>query len=430
MSGINITFGEEEIKEMNKRLQLRGTKSKYVQLHDRLYLGHVWLPTKNLSIWDDPPVRHDNLLGAIVGAIYNYKELSPGACSDLKVILEGYAKMGPEIFQHVDGDYSVIIKDITKDTLNIYTDPLATKPLYIRKMPFGISSEIKPLQNLAETTLDMIYFSAIAKWGFCLDTRTPFNEIFKIPPGCHFNIDLKTGGIGATEHIKLKPQKTDIAEALRQSVKHRLVSDAPVALLLSGGLSSTILYYLLRKMTDELAIFHVENDEEEYLNYINFRPQDKIKKLVLDQNKACLKSALYDNEGPADMGAMIPISLLAQELGRQGYPVCLSGHGADALFGHHQRADIFYQMVYHDLPQLDKFMANHKIELRMPFLANQVIEGALAMDYDQRVNREGLRQAFAKDIPIGIYNREKQTLQPYSDHTSQTLIQMYKDLYK
>ena len=46
-----------------------------------------------------------------------------------------------------------------------------------------------------------------------------------------------------------------------------MVSDVPISLLMSGGLDSTIIYYLMREFTDNITIFHIDNDEAEYYSF-------------------------------------------------------------------------------------------------------------------------------------------------------------------
>lgn len=438
MCGINLTFGEDEIRQMNRALWHRGYRLNHKKLKNNLYLGHVRLPIQGLDPINDHPITDGRYTTAMVGEIFNYKELDPTANSDLPVFLKYYKEEGVDCFKRFDGFWSIIIYDAHTRETHAFTDFLAKKPLYIRREPFpAISSEIKALSLLGKNTFDETYFSAVAKWGYCPEGRTPFNEIIKIPAGAHVIID-RWGEITHTIYTELKPRKTSI-NCLRKAVKNRIVSDVPISILMSGGLDSTIIYYLMREFVDEMTIFHIDNKEAEYLNYIDFRPGDKVIELSLGKGNTNfdMDQVLYYNEGPVDLGSMIPQYLLSEAIRKQGFNVCLSGDGADELFGGYKRindydsqySDIFHELVFYHLPRLDKLMMANTVELRCPFLARGVLEYAMALPYEQRLNKIALKQAFRGVVPKEIIERKKQPLR-YRVDWRHDLIESYRDLMK
>jgi len=422
---------------MNETLRHRGIRSSYKKLNDNdLYLGHTRLPIQGVDKRYDQPSVYGNYTAAMVGELFNFRAMDPSARTDLSVLMDQYSMNGSNVFMNFDGFWSVIIYNEFTGYTDIFTDHLAKKPLYYRTDLCAFASEIKALTVLGENTFDKTYFSAVAKWGYCPEDRTPFSEIKKLPGGAHIQLNSMGYVINSKSYLSLLPSPSASLELIMEdAVRNRLVSDVPVSLLMSGGLDSTIIYYLMRKHTDSMTIFHIDNDEAEYLNYIDFRPQDKLISLSIDDTLYDTDEVLWHNDGPVDLGSLMPQYLLAKEIKKHGFNVCLSGDGADELFGGYKRiteydsqySDIFHELAYYHLPRLDKMMMAHTIELRSPFLAHYVIEHALSMKYEDRINKIGLKEAFKHIVPEEIVNRKKKPLR-YRTDWRHDLIKQYKDL--
>jgi len=440
MCGINLCYGEENAKKMNAAIGHRGIRSRVQNLFGDLYLGHVRLPIQGLNKSNDHPVAYKNYIGAFVGEIYNYKELCEGIySSDLPVLLEEFSKYGERAFHAFDGSWAAIIYNDDAYEVEVFSDYLSKKPLYIRTDTFGISSEIKALLELGKVSFDKTYFAAVAKWGYCPEGLTPFNEIKKLPYGSRLVYSANDAYLKMARQTEfLNPHPGRFLTRFTQSVKNRTVADVPISLLMSGGLDSTILYYVLKEISaDPLTIFHVENDEDHYLNFIDFRPQDKIIKVSIKDSEYVLNDVLWANDGPVDLGSMIPQYLLSREISKNNITVCLSGDGADELFGGYQRAreydsqysDIYHELIYYHLPRLDKMMFAHKVELRCPFLSKDIIEFAMSLPYEQRTQKEFLKQQFQSIIPKEIIDRPKKALRyKHSQEWRLSLIRAYQQL--
>jgi len=384
-------------------------------------IGHVRLPIQGLSPKYSSPYKYKNLVGAFVGEIFNFRDLHCCAESDIQVLMEGFSELGENCFKQFDGFWSVAIYDKKTKELHIFTDDLAKKPLYIRfyQGAVYIASEIKALatNSLPKPTIDEIYMSGARKWGYVVDGRTPFNEIKKIPAGLHIIFPFKKPPIARPLHFIKPSSKFHIFNGLRKAVKNRLVSDVPVSLLLSGGLDSTIIFTIMTEYTENFTIYHVDNEEEEFLNYLRIPPGVSVKKLLLGENVP-IQEILFWNETPVDLGSVIPQYRLSRAIKEDGMHVAISGDGADELFGGYRRAseydsqwsDLFHEVVEYHLPRLDKLMMANTIELRSPFLSRSVIEGALSLPWPERRNKEYLKQLFQYVVPREILDRKKKPL--------------------
>jgi asparagine synthase (glutamine-hydrolysing) len=292
---------------------------------------------------------------------------------------------------------------------------------------------------LDKVTADELYFSSVAKWGYCNENRTPFKEICKIPANTCMSIEAGFTPTFYQYTEPLKPVVKPFKEAIVKAVERRMISDIPVALLCSGGLDSTIILKLVQGMTDNYKVFTVPNGTDaEYICYLQI-PDEKL--VTLDLKEYDMNQVLGWNEGPVDLGSVFPQYALSEAIWKEGYNVVLSGDGADELFGGYGRArkydsqysDIFHELVFYHLPRLDKLMMKNTIELRCPYLSRDVIQGALSVVRPQRTEKQYLKNLFMDIVPKEILERKKEPLKTdiIRDHESrnrQLLIRTYRDM--
>lgn len=436
MCGINISFGQDEVRRMNECLSHRGIRGKEVEVFPGVILGHVRLPIQGLGEEFDQPMQMDNLVGAFVGEVFNFRQFDPEAQTDLPVIMDQLCKFGTSALKKFDGFFSITVIDRTAKLIHLYTDFLSKKPLYRRVDKLGVSSEITPLLELGPTTPNETYFAAVRKWGYSPNLETPHREIVQISPGTHMVLDEKGIVQFTGVYDRLRPDNQNVHNALVRSVKNRMVSDVPISLLMSGGLDSTIIYYIMRELTEEINIFHVDNDEAEYLDYIDFRPGDKIHTVSLTDQEYNLEDIIWHNNCPVDLGSMIPQMLLSREIHKHDFKVCLSGDGADELFGGYKRAmeydsqasDINHELVHYHLPRLDRMMMANTVELRCPFLSRDVIQAAMALPWASRTCKQVLKEAFRGIVPGEILGRVKKPLRFQGKKKFGEHIELFKEM--
>ena len=131
-----------------------------------------------------------------------------------------------------------------------------------------------------------------------------------------------------------------------------------------------------------------------------------------------LSTVLYYNEGPADLGSMIPQYMMSKNLDAAKTPVLLTGDGADECFLGYSRAqeydsryyDVFSELVYYHIPRLDKLSSAFTFELRSPFLSTKLVETALWLKYEESKGKQVLKDSFKDIVPKEIIERKKQPL--------------------
>jgi len=412
--------------DMQKSISHRGFTEHIVDIGGKSF-GHVRLPVIDLSNKSRQPMHNDNWLMLFVGEIYDYKG-KWGNCfkSDSLALFDLWQEVGSKLFQHIDGMYSCLFYDKKNDEIHIITHFLNKKPLYCyidqEEKISAISSEIKSLQQNFFVNRDNIYLQDLYFNRMVSSDRTPWEEIKMFLPNSHYII--KGGRVKQRKDlVHLKPSGGDIRDALIKSVNNRLNSDIPVSVLLSGGIDSSIIAWIIEKELHRRGVkyFYIENKEDKYIQYISGLLEIEVQKIKLNQNAA--KTAYYFNETPQDLGSVVPQYLLSREIAKEGINVCLSGDGADELFGgysrmRHGQKSIYHDTFYHDVfieipfyhsPRLDKTMMANTIELRSPFLSKNMVEIGMFLNRKFRTDKKILRDTFISDMPL-IMKREKKPL--------------------
>jgi len=298
----------------------------------------------------------------------------------------------------------------------IVTDFLSTIPYYIHLDSLEVSSLIRDLCFLSgyKYTIDELFFSSVCKWGYRPADNTFFNEIKKIPANSCWIIDRSTNKIDKDpDYFPYVPRSIiRIRREIEESVEKN-IPEGIFGLLCSGGLDSSIIYKLVERITHNFILFHINNDEENFLRLLEIPSDIEVIKLRLEEQD--IREVLYYNESPVDLGSVLPQYALACAMEGYGIRVVLSGDGADELFGGYKRianydsqySDVFDELVYYHLPRLYKQMGSKGIKLRCPYLSKSVIECALGLPYRERIFKRHLKKVFSDLIPVEIIQREK-----------------------
>lgn len=228
----------------------------------------------------------------------------------------------------------------------------------------------------------------------------------------------------------------DLAGLLRESIHLRLSADAPVCVLASGGLDSSIILTLAREARPDVVAYAAVHDErsEDLAAARRFCAELGVplrEVPVSGVDAAAAREALRAIEIATK--AQIEIAVLcvplAARLAADGFKACLTGEGADELFGGYGNMCIQAarggDALWRDIrvAQLEKmgrgnfvrcnkaFMARG-VEARLPFLSPPIVELALSLGKADCPPGKGLlKAAFGGMIPSWIIKRQKDTFQ-------------------
>lgn len=404
--------------ETEMALALRAIKSRGIDDRRGIWLGnvgigHVRLPIRGLGAEYDQPfvLEGHKLVGAVVGEIFGTTWEN-----DSLYVLDLLHTQGPDALAKHDGFWSIVMHYPETNKTYILVDHLGIKPLYYHTMKGIVASELRAIEAVDKhMTLNPLYLSNVLKWGYDPTYRTPYQEVIRMEAGCLYAFD-GSRLTGIQKYFPLPPMNYDLRAEIEEATNRRLTSDVPLAALCSGGLDSTIVSLLAAKYSPNLTVFHIENDEAEFVEAIDWPSNVTLKKLHLTTSQ--LDSALVATEEPVDLGSVLPQYLLGKAVKNAGFKVVLTGDGADELFGGYTRAreydsqwsDIFCELVHYHLPRLDKTMMASTVELRSPFLAPRVIQAALQVPYKKRTKKQILKELFRDIVPVKILERAKKPL--------------------
>lgn len=338
---------------------------------ERIGLAHRRLAIIDLSpAGAQPMASADGRLRVVFnGEIYNYRalraELEKEGCifrsqSDTEVLLYLYAKRGEEMVHALRGMYAFAIWDVEEKTLFLARDPFGIKPLYYADdgKCIRFASQVKALRKSprVETAPDPAGHVGFYLWGSVPEPYTLYKGIRALPAGC--TLRVSTGGLerpreffslpkvfaeAEAAHSRLRPDEVGeaLASALRDTVRHHLVADVPVAVFLSAGLDSTTLATLanqeaatpLRTITLGFREYiGTENDETVLAEAV-------ARQLGTVHRTRWITRADFEAERERILAAMdqptidgVNTYFVSQAAAEAGIKVAISGLGGDELF--------------------------------------------------------------------------------------------------
>ena len=253
------------VRRMSATLGHRGPDDEGYYVDGPVALGHRRLTIIDLATGRQPIANETGTVHAVLnGEIYNYRSLTEtlrarghrfSTSSDTEVIVHAWEEFGEDCLGHFNGMFALVLWDAGRQTLFAARDRLGEKPLYYaeRNGWFAFASEIRALLAHPEIgrDLDLKGLARYLTSGYLPDPSTILEGVQKLPAG--HAITVADGKVRVTRYWDLPfarrrasvPFRDPAAwadglwEALCTSVRHRLVSDVPVGIFLSGGIDSS-----------------------------------------------------------------------------------------------------------------------------------------------------------------------------------------------
>lgn len=276
--GVGIHY--PQIDKVKLSISHRGPDSNGSFYQDGLFLVHTRLAIQDLSDQANQPMFSEDGRYVIVfnGEIYNHqdvrKKIGTGvsfrSTGDTETVLKAYIHFGEDCLNMLNGIFAMAIYDREKKDLFIARDQFGVKPLYIyfdEKDTLLFSSEIKTFLNFdISTTLNAEALANYLTYLWSPGTLTPFKNVTKLLPGHYLRI-----GVG--KKISLNPVKyyqidfngnysnqsehelvDELEKKLLKAVERQMLSDVPVGFFLSGGLDSSLLVAMARKLYPSMSL--------------------------------------------------------------------------------------------------------------------------------------------------------------------------------
>lgn len=357
--------------------------------------------------------------------------------SDCEVLLPMWREYGEKMFEMLDAEFALVIYDAASSSFIAARDPIGIRPLYYikdRNGKYVFASEPKNLTSFSE-------------------------KILPFPPGHYFKdgefvqyCDIATPR--ETIHDSLETVCENIKDKLEKGVEKRLVSDAKVGFLLSGGLDSSLVCALSQRMSDKpIKTFAIGMKTDaidlkyakEVADYIGSNHTEVIidKDMVLSSLEEVIHLlGTYDiTTIRASMGMYLVCKYIHENTDIR---VLLTGEVSDELFGYKytdfaptpeefqkEAEKRVRELHMYDVLRADRCISVNSLEARVPFGDLDFVKYVMAIDPRMKMNTYGkgkylLRHAFEKEdlLPSSILWREKAA---FSDAVGHSLVDDLKE---
>lgn len=345
------------IKDMADLIIHRGPDSDGYYVDDNIALGFRRLSIIDLGTGSQPIFNEEKDKVIIFnGEIYNYQIIKEDLLAkghkfttkaDTEVILHGYEEYGEKILNKLRGMFAFVIYDIKTKELFGARDFFGIKPFYyyIDDEVFMFGSEIKSFLGnpnfKKEFNKEMLPLYLSFQYSALEDSF--FKNVYKLKPGCYFKYKDGKFKLEKYYNLELEPYddrsfddfKDGIRDLLNDSVEAHKVSDVEVGSFLSSGVDSS----LIATISSVNKTFTVGWDNNNY-SEIDYAKDLSKKIKVKNISKKISKSEYFEkfpmiqyymDEPLADPSA-IALYFVA-EIASKHVKVCLSGEGADEIFG-------------------------------------------------------------------------------------------------
>ena len=356
--------------------------------------------------------------------------------SDCEILLPLYLEHGVELFAQLDAEFACIILDTQGGHVVAARDPLGIRPLYYGYDPAGaivFASEPKNLMGLVE-------------------------RIFPFPPG-HYYLDgqfVCYADMTRVDHVvddDLDVICTNIREKLVAGIQKRLVSDAKVGFLLSGGLDSSLVCAVAAQSSSTpIRTFAIGMDQDaidlkyarEVADYIG---SDHTEIIITKEDVLAALDPVVELLATYDITtirASIGMYLICKAIHEQtDIRVLLTGEISDELFGYkytdfapspqafqEEAAKRIREIHMYDVLRADRCISVNSLEARVPFGDLDFVRYVMSIDPKLKCNTYGkgkylLRRAFEGDyLPLNILYREKAA---FSDAVGHSMVDDLKE---
>ena len=431
--------------DLSKLLRHRGPDWSGIWNNDNTILCHERLAIVDVDTGAQPLIsQNDKQILAVNGEIYNHKQLAANldepypfkTRSDCEVILPLFQQKGIDFIDELEGMFAFILYDEEQDAYLIARDHIGIIPLYTGYDEHGnfyVSSEMKALAGVCKT-------------------------ISEFPPG-HY-LWSKEGKITKyykrdwMEYDNVKDNTSNLEElrvAFEKAVKSHMMSDVPYAVLLSGGLDSSLVsavaaQYVAKRVEDEDKTDAWWPRLHSFAVGLEGAPDLKAAKKVADmigtvhheihftiqEGLDAIRDVIYHLEtyDTTTIRAATPMYLMTRKIKAMGIKMVLSGEGSDEIFGGYlyfhkaPNAKEFHEETVRKLDRLHMFdcaRANKAtsawgVEARVPFLDKNFIDVAMRLNPQDKMCLDGkmekwiLRKAFdnGETLPAEVLWRQKE----------------------
>ncbi|VVB74477.1 Amidophosphoribosyltransferase [Candidatus Tiddalikarchaeum anstoanum] len=390
IGAFNVKNHKEIVKKGMKIISYRGRDSKNIISAKEYSIGHL---LHSIVGFVKQPIKFEDSILIANCEIYNYEKLSKeyglDARNDADLIIKLVKKAGlKKALKLMDGVYAFAYIEGSK--VYLARDLIGEKPIWYSAKPFSFASEKKALDNQG------------------------IKKVIELNPRLLLTYDINTKELNFekrdffeiekpyTEDDSWIIKKTE--ELLVEAVKKRVPEKVKLGLLFSGGVDSTIIAIILKKLGVKFTCYSggVKGSSDlEWSKKIAKKYNLKLKIAYFNEKKveSVLKPLcnLLESSNVVKLGVAIPFYYSCRLAHKDNVKVILSGLGSEELFAGYQRfegsADFneegrfgLLSLYERDLYRDDVITMYNNIELRLPFLDLNLVKHSLKIPNHLKVN--------------------------------------------
>lgn len=351
------------IRRMIATLEHRGPDQCGELLEEDVHLAATRLAILDLDCGHQPAVCASGRVAAIHnGEIYNVRALAADLARrghrieshcDTHVLPALYEERGVEMTAALRGMYAFAVWDRVERRLLLARDRIGIKPLYLARTPDVLifASEIKAIlaSGLVPAEIDRDSLDDLFSMSYPCPPRTMFRGITELRPAHRLVVHAR-GRVGEPERywrvpfahrgehrrMRLVDAENELRERLRATVADHLHADVPVAAFLSGGIDSSTIAAITREVmgrppaTFSIGFTSVEHDERSHAQTVadHIGSEHHVVECGPDLAEQ-YPDIVYHMELPLQFPLALPLARLSRTAREHGYPVVLTGEGAD-----------------------------------------------------------------------------------------------------
>ena len=429
-----------------RKTQSRGPDDSRIVDTGKGFLGFHRLAIMGMTDSGMQPFQLDGNYIVCNGEIYGYEKVksdliakgySFDSGSDCEILLPMYREYGVDMFGMLDAEFALIIYDGKAKEYIAARDPIGIRPLY-----YGYDSA------------GTIVFASEAKnlTGIC-------QKVCPFPPGHYYKKGrfICYRDIAEVDTYCMDPVETvceKIHDKLTAGIQKRLVADAKVGFLLSGGLDSSLVCAVAAKESKEpIRTFAIGMSEDA----IDLKYAKQVAEYIGSDHTEVIitrDDVLENLEKVIDLLGTYDITTIRASMGM--YLVCkyihdhtdirvlLTGEISDELFGYKYTdfaptSEAFQkeaqkrirELHMYDVLRADRCISVNSLEARVPFGDIDFVKYVMALNPEIKLNKYGkgkylLRHAFEGGgyLPDEILWREKAA---FSDAVGHSMVDYLKE---
>jgi asparagine synthase (glutamine-hydrolysing) len=355
--------GPEIARSMAAALGHRGPDQRGEFRDDDVHLVALRLAIQDLAHGDQPALtRNGRCVAVYNGELYNFRALAReletrgcelGSSGDTIVIPYLYEWLGDELVQRLRGMYAFAVWDRKERRLLLCRDRIGIKPLFLARTGDYLlfASEIKALfaSGLIQPQIDRDSLDDLFSMSYPCPPRTMFVGVEELRPAHRMGVRAgrspeapqrywRAPFVPRGEHARISraDAEAELHARLRAKVEDHLQADVPVATFLSGGLDSSVITALTAEVRGEppetfsIGFTSAEHDERDHAETVAQALGARHHVVECGPETAeSYPEVIYHTELPLQYPLALPLMRLSALVRERGFPVVLTGEGAD-----------------------------------------------------------------------------------------------------